>query len=356
MTSTTKWMSLAALIVALVFVAACERTVTYVDENPAPANCFGCHSDVNTALAAAEGQWSNSVHASGAHVYENTTTCSRCHTSEGFIRKVNGEPAATIENPTAIHCFTCHAPHTNGNLSLRVTEPQKLQNGESYDLKAANICTACHQSRRNVNTYAALDTVELSERWGPHHSVQGDMIIGTNGYEYEGFEYEQTLHRGATENGCLDCHFKTRQSYFLGGHSFNMAYGGEAGETFNTLACVECHSDMEDAPDFNRDNVQTDVEDLIAQLETLLINANMLEFNAAEGALLPPERDVLSRSQPGDSAGALWNYFMAKEDRSEGIHNPNYIKGLLESALQFMQGSGLAAPPVVAGENRKSAQ
>lgn len=355
MTSTTKWMSLAALIVAFVFVAACERTVTYVDENPAPANCFGCHSDVNTELVAAEGQWSNSVHASGAHVYENSTTCSRCHTSEGFIKKVNGEPAMEIENPTAIHCFTCHAPHTNGNLALRVTAPQTLQNGESYDLKAANICTACHQSRRNVNTYVALDTVTLTRRWSPHYGVQGDMIIGTNGYEYEGFEYEQTLHRGATENGCLDCHFKTPQSYYLGGHSFNMAYAGEAGETFNTLACVECHSDMEDAPDFNRDNVQTDVEDLISQLETILINANMLVYDAEEDAWLAPAREVLSRSQPGDSAGALWNYFMAKYDRSEGIHNPGYTEGLLESALEFMQPAP-GASSVVAGENRKSAQ
>jgi hypothetical protein len=135
-----------------------------------------------------------------------------------------------------------------------------------------------------------------------------------------------------------------------------MAYGGEAGETFNTLACVECHSDMEDAPDFNRDNVQTDVESLIAQMEAILINANLLAYYAEEGAWLAAERDVLSRSEPGDSAGALWNYFVAKYDRSEGIHNPDYIKGLLESALEFMQGPGLASPPVVVGENRKTAQ
>ncbi len=350
MTSMTKWVGLCALIVAFVFVAACERTVTYVEEDTAPANCFGCHSDVNTAIVAAEGQWQNSVHASGLHVYENSSTCSRCHTSEGFLRKVNGEPAATIQNPTAIHCFTCHAPHTNGNLALRVNEPQKLQNGVSYDLKNANICTACHQSRRNVNTYVASDTVKLSERWGPHHSVQGDMIIGSNGYEFVGFEYEQTLHRGATENGCLDCHFSVPQGYQLGGHSFNMAFGGESGETFNTLACVECHSDMEEATDFNRDNVQTEVTTMIQTLEGYLVSANML-VDTPEG-LLPPERLLLSRSEPGDSAGALWNYFMAKEDRSEGIHNPDYTKGLLESAIEFMQPpSNSATPSVAAGGN-----
>jgi formate-dependent nitrite reductase cytochrome c552 subunit len=356
MNTTTKWGSLAALIVAFVFVAACDRTVTYVEENPAPANCFACHSDVNTALTAAEGQWANSVHASGRNVNRNSSTCSGCHTSEGFVRRVNGEAAMTIDNPTAIHCFTCHAPHTNGNLTLRITAAQKLKNGQSYDLKSANICVACHQARNNVNTYVAQDTVTLSDRWGPHHSVQGDMLLGTNGYEYKGFEYEQTFHKGATEDGCLDCHFKVPNSYFLGGHSLNMAYTVEGVESFNTLACVECHSDMESATDFNRDNVQTDVEDLVAQLDTLLKNANLLVYYPEDDDWLPPARKILSRSEPGDSAGAIWNYFMGKEDRSEGIHNPGYIKGLLESAIEFMQPTpNSATPTVAAGGNQGTA-
>ncbi|MDH3215639.1 MAG: hypothetical protein OEN01_05000 [Candidatus Krumholzibacteria bacterium] len=67
-----------------------------------------------------------------------------------------------------IHCFTCHAPHSNGNFSLRVTAPQTLQNGVSHDIKKGNICVACHQARRNVDTYVDIGTVTLSEHWGPH--------------------------------------------------------------------------------------------------------------------------------------------------------------------------------------------
>jgi hypothetical protein len=349
----TKWVGLGVLIVAFVFVAACERTITTVEETTTPENCFSCHSDVNTAIVAAEGQWENSRHASGSLIFENDASCSRCHTSDGFVRKVNGEPAVDIENPTAIHCFTCHAPHTNGNLALRVTEPQKLQNGDSFDLKAGNICTACHQSRRNVNTYVALDTVNLTNRFGPHHGPQGDMLIGANGYEYSGYTYERTNHRGATDNGCLDCHFETPFGYQLGGHSFNMAFGGEAGETFNTEACAKCHEGLGD--NFDLDNVQTDVTALVQTLEGLLVSANML-VDTEEG-LLPPVRQLLSRSEPGDSAGALWNYFMAKEDRSEGVHNRKYITGLLESAIQFMQPpTSSAGPSVAAGGNAKTAQ
>jgi len=350
-----KWIGLGMLIVSVVFVAACDREVTYTEETTTPESCFGCHSDQNTALVAAEGQWSYSVHASGAHVYENSSTCSRCHTNEGFVRKVNGESAMTIENPTAIHCFTCHAPHSTGNLDLRVTAPQALANGESFDLKSGNICTACHQSRRDVNTYVAVDTVSMTNRWSPHYGVQADMLLGTNGYEYAGYTYEQTNHKGATDNGCLDCHFETPFGYSLGGHSFNMAYGGEEGETYNAEACAKCHEGIEEGDNFDLDGVQTEVEGLISTLEGLLISANMLV--ETEEGLQAQTRDVYSRSEPGDSAGALWNYFIAKYDRSEGVHNREYITGLLQSAIEFMQGSpGFTAPTVAEGQNRKTAR
>ncbi len=68
-----KWIGLGMVIVGLLFVAACDRTVTYTEETTTPVNCFSCHSDQNTALVAAEGQWSYSKHASGLHVYETAT-------------------------------------------------------------------------------------------------------------------------------------------------------------------------------------------------------------------------------------------------------------------------------------------
>jgi formate-dependent nitrite reductase cytochrome c552 subunit len=343
------------VIVGLLIVAACDREVTYTEETTTPESCFGCHSDQNTALVAAEGQWSYSKHASGLHVYENSETCARCHTSEGFVRKVNGEPAMAIENPTAIHCFTCHAPHSTGNLALRLTAPQALMNGESFDFKDGNICTACHQSRRNVNTYVAVEEVTMNNRYGPHYGVQADMLIGTNGFEYDGYSYEQTNHKGATDNGCLDCHFETPFGYPLGGHSFNMAYETETGETYNAEACAKCHDGIEEGDNFDLDGVQSEVATLIQELEDLLITADLLE-ESEEGLLAKP-RTVGSRSEPGDSAGALWNYFLAKYDRSKGVHNREYITGLLESSIQFLEGEpGFSAPAVAEVKNPKAAR
>jgi hypothetical protein len=317
---------------------ACERTITTVEETVQPNTCFECHSDANTELIAAHQQWSNSLHASGANIHRVSRGCENCHTSEGFVARISGGASGAIDNPTVIHCFTCHAPHTRGDLSLRVTTPQMLADGTMFDLGSANLCTACHQARRDVNTYVAQDTVELSEHWGPHYSPQSDMVIATNGYEYSWYSYDRSVsHRGGTEDGCLDCHFKTTENNILGGHSFNMTFTelGEGGpeESENTNGCnvSVCHDG--DVDDFDHADVQTDVEALSDSLRTILFNAGLIDDTGH------PLDDlfVASLSEPGDSVGAVWNYLITHEDRSHGIHNPKYVLGLLESSIQFME-------------------
>ena len=328
-------------VVAAVALVACERTVTTVEETVEPASCFNCHSDQNTAIVAAEQQYAFSVHASGTHVTEPNDPCSGCHTSEGFISRIEtGIIPTGLTNPTAIHCFTCHAPHTNGNLSRRLDEPFPLANGVTFDHHDGNACTACHQSRRNVNTYVTTSSgrVTLNNRWGPHHGPQTDMLTGTNGYEYAGFTYEQTNHKLATEDGCLDCHMKVTENLRVGGHSFNMAYDDGTEELINTGACASCHGDMDD---FDYQGVQTEIDSLVANLKGELVTAGLV--TASTGL---PRTAVTS----SDSAGAVWNYMLAIEDRSRGVHNRKYLRGLLTSATQYIQGT-LPTPAGVAARN-----
>jgi hypothetical protein len=345
---------LLAGIVLIPFVllgGACERTITRVEQTVQPSTCFECHSDQNTELIAAEQQWSNSRHASGSNIDRSYPPCANCHTSEGFVAKVSGGSSGTVDNPTVIHCFTCHAPHTRGDLSLRVTSTQSLADGTMFDLGSANICSACHQARRNVNTYVAQDTVELSEHWGPHHSPQSDMVVATNGYQYSWFDYERSnAHRGGTVDGCLDCHYKTTENNILGGHSFNMTFtileegGPEESENTNGCNVTDCHDG--DVDDFDHEDWQTDTEQLVDSLQTILFTAGLIDD---EGHPLD-DVFVASLSEPGDSAGAVWNYLIVHEDRSHGIHNPKYTRGLLESAIQFMV-SG--PPPTFAATEQK---
>jgi hypothetical protein len=332
------------VLLLVVGLAACERTVTTVEENTQAQNCFDCHSDQNTILIAAHQQWANSFHASGNNTDRNSGSCAGCHTSEGFVARAQGGTPGSYPNATMIHCFTCHAPHTNslgglsgGGFALRMEDPQTLQNGVSADIGAGNICAACHQARRNVDTYVHMpnDTVSFgrSTHWGPHYSTQSDNLFGSNGYEYSGYTYEQTLHV-SLEDGCLRCHFDVTQNFVVGGHSFNMkgTIGGHDGdeEVVNQDACLPCHDlDAADVDGFDHNGRQTEVQALADSLETILENAGLL----SNGHNVP---NVVTSS---DSAGAVWNWLVIHEDRSAGIHNYKWMKGLLESSIMFMEGN-----------------
>lgn len=324
-----------ALLVVVV-ATGCERTITREEQVLAPSNCFDCHSDQNTFLVAAEEQWMRSVHASGLNIDRGSSAgCSGCHTSEGFIQRVNGETVTGHDNPTVIHCFTCHAPHSTGNFGLRWTSIATLLDGTSYDLSAGNLCVACHQARRDVNTYVGsvgTDPVTInSTHWGPHYSVQGDNIIGSNGYEYAGYTYEITEHRSATDDACVDCHKnRATSNNVVGGHSFNMRgiirdEGGVETEILNTAACADCHGDLDD---FDLNGVQSEVDSLVTELETLLEAAGLWENG----------HPMAGVTTTADSAGAVWNLRMIEDDRSHGVHNADYMRGLLQSSIEFLQG------------------
>jgi len=315
--------------------AACSRNITRVEQVvQGPQACFECHADTSTFLVAAQQQWEHSKHASGETLNENDGECKGCHTSEGFVARATGATIPdVVENPTSIHCFTCHAPHTNGDFRVRWTANATLMNGASYDLKGGNLCVACHRARRDIRTYiaAAPTRTTLSTRFGPHHGPQGDMLVGSNGYEFAGYTYERSNHRSATVDGCLDCHMKTTSQNVVGGHSFNMAYDLNGSEILNTAACAKCHGEV---ADFSEVGIgtglsQDSVDGLIADLEARLVAANLM----ADGA---PKAVKTS----ADSAGAVYNLVLAKEDRSHGVHNPKYIVGLLKSAIEFIQGTG----------------
>jgi len=327
-------------LVGLVFIsAACEKKTIVNPPPPETASCFLCHSDSSTKILAAEKQWEHSVHSTGAHIFENTSSCSFCHTNEGFVAKLTtGTVPATIENPTAIGCFTCHAPHTTGNLTLRTNASYMLLDStasSTYNKGESNICVHCHHGRRNVNTYV-YDGVKMSSHYGPHYSNQSDMLLGTNAYEYTGVTYTNSYHSSGVTDGCNTCHMETVVGYILGGHSTNMVWEGE--ENVDACNISGCH-DGAPLTSFNRtatgdfdgdgttEGVQDEIEGFMEKLKTKLIAANLL---TSEGD--PVARNVATK----DSVGAVFNYKFVEEDRSEGIHNTQYAVKLLQSSIDFL--------------------
>ena len=357
MSALSKGLLLVALLGLVLATGACDREITRVEQVATAQNCFDCHSDNNTFLVAADQQWMRSKHASGDNIDRNSGSCAGCHTSEGFVARVTGGSGGAVDNPTPIHCFTCHAPHTNADFSLRVTADATLENGATFDMGAGNICVSCHHSRRNVETYVrtANDTVKVtSSHWGPHGSVQGDMVMGSNGYEYTGVNYFITEHRMALSpvtqeaNACLNCHKDVTSNLVLGGHSFNMTHIEAADTTFNTAACEGCHGDI--GPNFNYQFTQTNIEGLLATLEAQLQAANLIDAAGHPIGSSSNPRIIAS----SDSAGAMWNYLLAEEDRSHGIHNPMYMDGLLRSSIQFMQVGTPVSPQEYVATPRES--
>jgi hypothetical protein len=345
--SKPKFATIIFLVLAIALVAGCERKVVVESTSPPPAqtsSCFTCHTD-SYKHDHARLQWEYSLHGSGDTWLENRTAegssvCERCHTHEGFLAYVTGVQEDTTVF-SRITCFTCHAPHTTGTLALRIDDPVALANAASYDKGESNVCVGCHQSRQNVTTYV-VDNKNLTTRFGPHHSNQGDMLIGENAYEYANYDYENSAHSAVVADGCVQCHMAGSWGTKLGGHTFNMAHEVDEEEETNVAdACngSGCHGGLENfdraaSSDFDWDGavegVQTEVAGLLDSLKTHLVAAGLL--NASTG--LPTNNRIVTKA---DSSGAVFNYLFVEEDRSEGIHNTRYSVALLRSSINYLK-------------------
>ncbi|MBD3258055.1 hypothetical protein GF377_06445 [candidate division GN15 bacterium] len=335
---------LTSALLLLLALTGCEREVI-VEEGDSfeLASCFTCHSDEDMALVQAREQYEESIHTSGNNVDRNRNNrsfyaaCEKCHSAEGFLAEVTGVPA-TGEHFTAIHCFTCHAPHSEGDLGLRTVAAVSLADGTTYDRGLSNICANCHQSRRDVDA-TVVDGVELSSHWGPHHSNQADMLIGENSYEYDGYTYTKSAHASVVLDGCVQCHMGNSVHPTVGGHSFNMRNEDRDFESISGCNVTGCHSaapittldrtaDQDWDNDGETEGIQAEVHGLLDSLAVLLETAGLLDT-----AHHPVDGRVVSTA---DSAGALYNYLFVEEDRSDGVHNTSYALDLLISSINFM--------------------
>jgi hypothetical protein len=330
-------LGLSALAMFLVVGCAGDRGL---QGEPGTTACFGCHDDTNLEFVAIQQQWENSAHASGANIDRSTVPCVRCHTGQGFLNMIGGEDTVAVEDPSAIHCFVCHAPHTDGNFNLRVSGPVTLEQGGTFDgYGPASLCASCHQARKPSPFFSDADSIRItSSRWGPHHSVQADVFSGQHAYVFPGEDYDSiSPHNQEADNACLACHMAAPHGDLAGGHSFNLVYEAEGEEAQLTTGCnVEaCHAN--NLEDFNYDGVQDSVAALLANLRTILINNNLLtESNLVNASSSAP------LNIPMDVAGAIYNFLFFEEDRSEGVHNPDYTIDVLNASIEYMSSRTLA--------------
>jgi len=294
-------------------------------------SCIDCHNDT-TLIASREVQWEGSAHGSGTTFERSGADCAICHTSEGFTESLesgSNEIAEDIANPSPVNCRTCHNIHesyTSDDWSLAVSGPVTIAlTGDEYDLGNSNICASCHQPRTSYDVPVADggDVEITSTRYGPHHGPQSAMVMGVGGYgDYSG----SNVHYSSVDNGCVTCHMTdTAYGKQAGGHTMTLAYDYHGNTTEFLTGCLGCHEDIES---FDRDGAQTEIEELMAEVNALLVQQGLIDGESGSG---------ITGTFTSEQAGALWNYKMVEEDRSMGVHNPKYAKFLLETALDALQ-------------------
>ena len=202
-------------------------------------NCVECH-DNSTLILSRQLQYMNSTHSNGGNFDRGGAAgspyyaaCARCHTNEGFVNHINGDPAVLISNATPINCRGCHLVHVTGtesDFALRTDDPVTLElTANTFDMGSSNLCANCHQARTSyvIPEVGGADYEVTSSHFGPHYSTQSTMLTTAGGYEVAGSESYPTTSRhaavadGPLEDGCVSCHMQEAQAAQAGGHTLS---------------------------------------------------------------------------------------------------------------------------------------
>jgi hypothetical protein len=136
------------------------------------------------------------------------------------------------------------------------------------------------------------------------------MLLGVAGAGAEG---SPSAHYEMVENTCVACHMGEDQV-----HTFEP----------DVAACQACHPGAES---FDISGVQTEVQAQLDELGAALVAAGVLSENSPEGHPTVEEA-------PEGLATALYNWiYIAHEDKSLGVHNPDYTRALLEAAFAALE-------------------
>jgi hypothetical protein len=272
-------------------------------------------------------------------------------------------------NVAVVHCTTCHDssaendPHVTGKSYVPGSFPLRVPTGANDQamlelssapatsdgtpagkFKVGNACIWCHKSRKDSTDYIAVTNNVSSIYWGPHEGPQADIYSGQGGYRYAGKVYGTSQH-ASLEKGCVSCHMSpvaTNQG--IGDHSFAP----------RLATCKTCHST---ATSFDVLSGQSTVKAALQRLRETLNNLQLLTRDAAapfgplDATALGDTNFKLDLARPknpvdANTAGALYNYFVAARGSALGVHNPFYTRELIFDSIEKAGGdtTGITRP------------
>jgi len=322
-------------------------------------DCAQCHDSLPKEYEVAE--WDNSAHAQMTRVPSGSASriaCVRCHTAMGFEEYVDNLGSsvayATNYNYEPLTCQGCHDPHDASNpYQLRTGTTVTFNGNTGFTVTNAGLggfCMNCHNSRNGsatnsiVNYPQGLATWNGGSSFGPHDSPQGDMLEGVNGWTY-GQVIPSSPHANVVTNTCVGCHMQSIASTdpaftLAGGHSTKMSYVNSNNVTVDvTYVCTQCHGNINTfnfpVADYDGDGtiegVQTEVQNLLNKLSTLLPNAS----GVVDGLVKTPSPKT---TWTVPQLEAAYNWQFVNSDGSLGVHNLAYTVGLLKASIANLTG------------------
>jgi hypothetical protein len=321
--------------------------------------CGGCHNGPHHPTFE---EWQMSGHATPIDFAAGRASCAPCHNGLEGPRFLD-DPEAYIPLPVdppviiAHTCATCHDPHGNdnpGNLRNASVNDVALPNGILQPAGGAGkLCMSCHNGRRTDEDVD--DQIQNgADHFGPHHSVQGDMISGVNAYEdiAPAFDFSTSLHINV-QDACVTCHTHP--------HEGDLENGIEnfTGHTFEPTveACQPCHGDIGDFDDILAkadfdgngmvEGVQTEIQGLLDILEQTIIDASVTSeaMMALEEDFEGNLGDPLLTTREQRAAGYNWTFVAF--DASTGVHNAVYSIQLLQQSILSLDPGALGIYAVV---------
>jgi hypothetical protein len=277
---------------------------------------------------------------SGARV----NSCGECHSGEFYYRAILntetvGEDAfegMDVEDLIAIECAICHDPHARTGNAPEVPDGRDFQlrfpevanpiatNTTDAATNAArfNLCGQCHHSRGR-----SWD----SNVRGPHNSVQANVYVGEMATPEEEDSdplvfSRNSVHSFATEQ-CATCHmyrqdFESEVAPAIAGHDFEV----------NKDSCdsAGCHPSRAIAESIQA-TLTAEVDGRIEDIKDRLGDESTWQYSSAGGPGAVSENVAKVRF--------LVSYIEA--DGSKGIHNPDYVRSMLDKAEDLLDDEGL---------------
>lgn len=299
------------------------------------AGCIICH-DNSQSIVAKSHQYAYSGHAMNHNAaYTNRNGCTECHSSQGFLDFIATgatlAPYAEVQQP---NCYTCHEIHstfTDDDWTLTSADAHALQlDGANFDKGSGNQCANCHQARpiSPMPVPGGAD-ITIGARYGAHHGPVANVLIGSGLYKIAGAATYPTMAGHYTvPDGCVGCHMATpTYGDQAGGHTMTMKYDEHNNDKWLLAGCIMCHSDQ-NALATACNNLQDNIKGKLDELETLLTTIGI--YNPTTGL-------NNAGTYPADVAGAFINWQILSEEGSYGIHNPGYVKALLNNSIAAME-------------------